>query len=297
MAMNLNGVSYIVRETMRNLIRNSWMSLASVSTVAISMFVLSFFLVLTINLNHVTAVLQSQVEMKIFINRHVPRSQELALLRQARHWPDVRRIDFFTKQQAAASLKQEFPDQRDLVALISKSNPLFDGYDVYTYRPQAIPQLAERFHKESIVHTVVYEGQVVSRLDKLSNILRWVGWIVEGLLGLATLFIIVNTIRLAVFARHREVQVMKLVGATDWFIRWPFVLEGMVLGILGSLVADGLVDGGYRWLTGAAAVALPFWPLAPLHSVMSEVLMFTLLGGVLVGVLASMVALRRFLRI
>lgn len=297
MAMNLNGVGYIVRETARNLIRNSWMSLASVSTVAISMFVLSFFLVLTTNLNHVTSVLQSQVEMKVFINRQVPRSQELALLRKARHWPNVRRIDFFTKQQAAASLKQEFPDQRDLVTLISKSNPLFDGYDVYTYRPQAIPQLAERFKKQPIVHTVVYEGQVVSRLDKLSNILRWVGWIVEGLLGLATLFIIVNTIRLAVFARRREVQVMKLVGATDWFIRWPFVLEGMVLGILGALVADVVVDGGYRWLTGVAAVALPFWPLASLHSVMSEVLMFTLIGGVLVGVLASLVALRRFLRV
>lgn len=297
MAMNLNGVGYIVRETARNLIRNSWMSLASVSTVAISMFVLSFFLVLTTNLNHVTSVLQSQVEMKVFINRQVPRSQELALLKKARHWPNVRRIDFFTKQQAAASLKQEFPDQRDLVTLISKSNPLFDGYDVYTYRPQAIPQLAARFKKKSIVHTVVYEGQVVSRLDKLSNILRWVGWIVEGLLGLATLFIIVNTIRLAVFARRREVQVMKLVGATDWFIRWPFVLEGMVLGILGALVADVVVDGGYRWLTGVAAVALPFWPLASLHSVMSEVLMFTLIGGVLVGVLASLVALRRFLRV
>ena len=297
MAMNLNGVGYIVRETARNLIRNSWMSLASVSTVAISMFVLSFFLVLTTNLNHVTSVLQSQVEMKVFINRQVPRSQELALLRKARHWPNVRRIDFFTKQQAAASLKQEFPDQRDLVTLISKSNPLFDGYDVYTYRPQAIPQLAERFKKQPIVHTVVYEGQVVSRLDKLSNILRWVGWVVEGLLGLATLFIIVNTIRLAVFARRREVQVMKLVGATDWFIRWPFVLEGMVLGILGALVADVVVDGGYRWLTGVAAVALPFWPLASLHSVMSEVLMFTLIGGVLVGVLASLVALRRFLRV
>ncbi|PSR33210.1 MAG: ABC transporter permease [Sulfobacillus benefaciens] len=295
--MNLNGVGYIVRETARNLIRNSWMSLASVSTVAISMFVLSFFLVLTTNLNHVTSVLQSQVEMKVFINRQVPRSQELALLKKARHWPNVRRIDFFTKQQAAASLKQEFPDQRDLVTLISKSNPLFDGYDVYTYRPQAIPQLAARFKKKSIVHTVVYEGQVVSRLDKLSNILRWVGWIVEGLLGLATLFIIVNTIRLAVFARRREVQVMKLVGATDWFIRWPFVLEGMVLGILGALVADVVVDGGYRWLTGVAAVALPFWPLASLHSVMSEVLMFTLIGGVLVGVLASLVALRRFLRV
>ncbi len=295
--MNLNGIGYIVRETLRNLARNSWMSLASVSTVAISMFVLSFFLVLTTNLNHVTTVLQSQVEMKVFVNPKVGRLKEISLLNKARHWPNVRHIDFFTKQQAANSLKREFPNQRDLVALISKSNPLFDGYDVFTYRPQAIPRLATRFEKDPIVHAVVYEGQVVTRLAKLSKVLRWVGWVVEGLLGLATLFIIVNTIRLAVFARRREVQVMKLVGATDWFIRWPFVLEGVILGLLGAVVADLVVDAGYRWLTGVAAIALPFWPLASLASVMTQVLLFTLIGGVFVGILASLVALRRFLRV
>lgn len=297
MAMNLNGLKYILGETGRNLVSNSWMSLASVSTVAISMFVLSFFLVVTTNVNHVTAVLQSQVEMRVFVNPKASRSQEYALLKTARRWPNVRKMDFFTKAQAANSLKKEFPNQRGLVQLMAKSNPLFDGYDVFTYHPQDIPQLAQRFKKQPIVRTVVYEGQVVNRLTKLSTILKWVGWGVEALLGLATLFIIVNTIRLAVFARRREVQVMKLVGATDWFIRWPFVLEGLVLGLLGAGIAAGLVDGGYRWLIGAAGTALPFWPLASLYSVMHHVLMFTLIGGFLVGGLASLIALRRFLRV
>ncbi|MHB1954443.1 MAG: permease-like cell division protein FtsX, partial [Sulfobacillus sp.] len=89
----------------------------------------------------------------------------------------------------------------------------------------------------------------------------------------------------------------KLVGATDWFIRWPFVLEGVILGLLGAVVADLVVDAGYRWLMGVAAIALPFWPLASLASVMTQVLLFTLIGGVFVGILASLVALRRFLRV
>ncbi len=295
--MNLNGLKYVLGETGRNLVSNSWMSLASVSTVAISMFVLSFFLVVTTNVNHVTAVLQSQVEMRVFVNPKATRSQEYALLKEARHWPNVRKMDFFTKSQAANNLKKEFPNQRGLVQLMAKSNPLFDGYDVFTYHPKDIPLLAKRFKQQSIVRTVVYEGQVVKRLTKLSTILKWVGWGVEVLLGLATLFIIVNTIRLAVFARRREVQVMKLVGATDWFIRWPFVLEGLVLGVLGALLADGAVDAGYRWLAQAAGTALPFWPLASLQAVMHEVWLFTLIGGFFVGGLASLVALRRFLRV
>ncbi len=295
--MNLNSVWYIAKETGRNLVYNIWMTLASVSTVAISMFVLSFFLVLTVNMTHLTTVLQSQVEMRVFINANVPRHSEMTLLKQADQWPGVRKIQFFTKQQAADSLKKEFPDQRDLLTLISKSNPLFDGFNVYTKNPNEIPALAVRFQHEKAVHNVVYEGQVVSRLSRLSVIMKWVGWAVELLLGLATLFIIVNTIRLAVFARRREVAVMKLVGATDWFIRWPFVLEGLVLGIVGAGVADLVVSQGYHWLIMAATGALPFWPMAPYAQVMAKTWDFTLIGGLVVGGVASIVALRRFLKV
>ncbi|MCL4319450.1 MAG: permease-like cell division protein FtsX [Firmicutes bacterium] len=295
--MSLNSIGYIMKETGRNLIYNTWMTLASVSTVAISMFVLSFFLVLTVNVNHVTRILQSQVEMRVFINPHVSRSKEMTLLQKSRQWSDVSKIQFFTKQEAANTLKKEFPNQKDLLTLISKSNPLFDGFNVYTKNPSQIPALAGRFKKQPIVHNVIYEGQVVSRLSRLSAILKWAGWGIEGLLGLATLFIIVNTIRLAVFARRREVSVMKLVGATDWFIRWPFVLEGLTLGIVGAIVADLVVSQGYHWLLVAAGSALPFWPMAPFHQVMQKTENFTLGGGLLVGGLASMVALRRFLRV
>lgn len=297
MGMSLSSICYIIKETGRNLVYNTWMTLASVSTVAISMFVLSFFLVLTVNMNHVTRVLQSQVEMRVFINAHVPRTQEMTLLQESRHWPGVKKVQFFTKQEAADALKKEFPNQKDLLTLISKSNPLFDGYNVYTKNPNQIPALASRFRKQHIVHNVIYEGQVVSRLSRLSVVLKWAGWGIEGLLGLATLFIIVNTIRLAVFARRREVSVMKLVGATDWFIRWPFVLEGLTLGLAGAIVADLVVGQGYHWLLVEASSALPFWPMATLHQVMQKTVDFTLGGGLLVGGLASMVALRRFLRV
>lgn len=295
--MSLNSIWYITKETGRNLVYNTWMTLASVSTVAISMFVLSFFLVLTVNMTHVTNVLQSQVEMRVFIKSNVPRAKEIALLQQVRHWQGVKKVQFFTKQEAAATLKKEFPNQKDLLTLISKSNPLFDGFNVYTKVPSQIPGLAKRFKQNKIVHSVVYEGQVVNRLSRLSVVLKWVGWGIELLLGLATLFIIVNTIRLAVFARRREIGVMKLVGATDWFIRWPFILEGLILGLVGAVVAEIVVGQGYHWLLIEASNALPFWPMAPFHQVMAKTVDVTLLGGLVVGGVASLVVLRRFLRV
>jgi len=295
--MKLSSLVYILREAGQSLWRNLWMALASVSTVTIALFVLAFFVVVTVNINHVTGLLQNQVEVRVFFKPDLHQAQELALVRDARHWPGIRQIHYFTKAEAANQLKAEFPNQADLLQVITKSNPLFDGMDVYAVQATEIPRIAARFAHNPLVHNVVYQGTVVSRLSRLTAVLRGAGWVLEGLLTIATLLIIVNTIRLAVFARRREVQVMKLVGATDWFIRWPFIVEGLTLGLVGAIVADGLVGAGYRWVINAAAVSLPFWPMAPWHTVMVRTSLFTGLGGIVVGGLASLIALRRFLKI
>lgn len=295
--MTLNSIGYLIREASRSLSRNLWMSVASVSTVAISLFVLAVFVVVSTNVNHVTTLLQNEVELRVFVRPKTTHAQEMALLRQVKTWPDVRKVDFFTKEVAARQLKREFPNQSALFAVIAKSNPLFDGYDVYTKNANEIPHVARRFNHIASVHNVVYQGQVVKRLTHLGHIVKWAGWIVEALLAVATMMIIVNTIRLAVFARRREIQVMRLVGATNWFIRWPFVLEGLAIGILGAAVAELVVSAGYRWVIGRASVALPFWPMSDFHAVFVRTALFTGIGGLAVGGIASVIALRRFLRV
>ncbi|PSR23459.1 MAG: ABC transporter permease [Sulfobacillus acidophilus] len=295
--MTLSSIGYLLRETGRSLRRNLWMTVASVSTVAISLFVLAVFVVVSTNVTHVTTLLQNQVELKVFIKPKTNRAQEMALLKQVRVWPDVRRVEFFTKVQAAAQLRREFPDQQALFQVIAHSNPLLDGYDVFTHTPDQIPAVAHRFARERIVHNVIYQGTIIKRLTGLGRIVKWSGWIVEALLAAATLLIIINTIRLAVFARRREIQVMRLVGATNWFIRWPFILEGLVIGLLGTFLSELVVGLGYRWVLARAAIALPFWPMVNLHTIMVRTTLFTGLGGLAVGTIASVIALRRFLRV
>ncbi|MBX5467379.1 MAG: permease-like cell division protein FtsX [Firmicutes bacterium] len=295
--MKPRTVWYLVREAGQNLWRNGWMTVASVSTVALSLFVLAFFLVLSLNLDHITGVLQSQVEVRVFVRASATRAQEMALLHTAEHWPQVRQIAFFTKEQAAQALKQEFPQEKDLVALINQSNPLLDGYDVYTREVSQIPAVVRRFSAQPIVQNVVYQGEVAQRLAETARVVAWAGYAIEVLLGLATVVIIMNTIRLAVFARRREIQVMKLVGATDWFIRWPFLLEGVALGLLGALVADLATDLGYGWVAAAAARALPFWPLASPAAVLAHAAAVTGAGGIAIGFVGSWAAVHRFLKV
>jgi cell division transport system permease protein len=262
--MRLRSWGYFIREAARSLRHSLWMSVASVSTVGLALFVLGFFGVIGLNLQHAAATLNQQVEMRVFFNPGVSRRAEARLVATVRHWAHVRRVHCF---------------------------------DVWTDRPAAIPGVAARLRHELVVHQVVYEAQVIERLSVLTQVLQDAGYVIEGLLGLATLFIISNTIRLGVFARRREIAVMKLVGATDWFIRWPFLLEGVMLGLVGAIVADAAITVGYQWLLARAQVTLAFWPLAPLPVIQQGTLVPDLVGGVVMGIIGSLWAVRRFLNV
>jgi cell division transport system permease protein len=295
--MRLRSWGYFIREAARSLRHSLWMSVASVSTVGLALFVLGFFGVIGLNLQHAAATLNQQVEMRVFFNPGVSRRAEARLVATVRHWAHVRRVHYFTKAEALRQLEAEFPHDQDLWRLIQEGNPLYDGFDVWTDRPAAIPGVAARLRHELVVHQVVYEAQVIERLSVLTQVLQDAGYVIEGLLGLATLFIISNTIRLGVFARRREIAVMKLVGATDWFIRWPFLLEGVMLGLVGAIVADAAITVGYQWLLARAQVTLAFWPLAPLPVIQQGTLVPDLVGGVVMGIIGSLWAVRRFLNV
>jgi cell division transport system permease protein len=295
--MRLRSWGYFGREAFRGLRHSGWMSLASVSTVGLALFVLGFFGVLGLNLQHAAATLSQQVEMRVFFNPGVTHREEARVLATVRSWRGVRRVVYFSKVTALHQLQQEFPHDQDLWRLIQQGNPLYDGFDLYARHPAQIPALAARLETRPAIHQVVYEAQVIRRLTVLTQVLQDAGYVIEGLLGLATLFIIANTIRLGVFARRREIAVMKLVGATDWFIRWPFLLEGIILGLLGAVLADAAITVGYQWLLARAQVALAFWPMAPLAVIQRGTLLPDLVGGVAMGMIGSFWAVRRFLNV
>jgi cell division transport system permease protein len=295
--MRLRSWAYFWAQALRSLRHAGWMSVASVSTVALALFVLGFFGVLSANMQHAAASLSQQVEMQVFFQPTATHGQELRVVDLARSWPGVRRVQYFTKTQALDQLKAEFPHDQDLWSLIQQGNPLYDGFNLYTATPSRIPPVAARLRALPVVHEVVYQALVVERLTTITRVLQDGGYVIDGILALATLFIVSNTIRLGVFARRREIAVMKLVGATDWFIRWPFLVEGLLLGLLGAVVADAAILFGYQWLLARAAASLAFWPLAPLSLIQRSTVMPDLIGGVAMGVLGSLWALRRFLNV
>ncbi len=291
------GAGAAVGEALKSLRRNGLMSAASVATVAVSLFILSVFLLAALNLDNLARTIESQLEVRLYLAEGLDdaaledlRSRLLAL-------SGVTEVLFVSKEQALNDLKEQLGDRYShLLEGVEEMNPLRDSFRVFTLGPAWVDSVAAAAAELDGVENVGYTHDLVQRLLRLTNALRLGGLTLVGLMVLATVLVISNTVRLTILARSEEIYIMRLVGATDWFIRWPFLLEGMFLGIAGALVAGVVAWQGYSWAVGWVYRSIPFMPVVPVYPLAWRLgLVLVAVGGV-VGALGSLLSMRRFLR-
>jgi len=286
-----------VREALTSIRRNGLMSLASISTVAVSLLVLAVFLLLAVNLEHTALVVESQLEMKAYVDEQASGQVISDLQWKISSLAGVARVEYVSKEEALDRLRAQLKERADLLEGVEEMNPLRDSFEVQVVRPEYLRGVAEQVSALPGIANVVYGEELAGKIIRLTRALRLAGLGMAVMLALATVFIISNTIRLTVFARRREIGIMKLVGATDGFIRWPFILEGMVLGLVGSLLSAAVVWRGYAWLVGRVRDTLPFLPMVPGRPVLPGLTLMLLALGAFIGALGSAISLRRFLRV
>ena len=294
--MKISTSEYIVRETLISLKRNSWMSFASIGTVAVSLFVLGMFLILVVNMNRMVASLESQVEISVYIKDEVRESGIRALEERITQMQGVESVRYVDRENAMMRFRERLGDQQFLLDALGDTNPLPNSFEVRLSRPDMVRTAAENIAEMPEVETAKYGQDVVEHLFDITRLVRIFGLALMFVLVLATLFIISNTIRLTVFARRKEVAIMKYVGATDWFIRWPFLLEGIVLGCLGGVVAALVLRGAYRVIATKIYDTLAFFPLIPENPFLHYVTAAILICGMFVGALGSTISLKKFLK-
>ena len=294
--MKISTSEYIVRETMISLKRNSWMSFASIGTVAVSLFVFGMFLILVMNMNRMVASLESQVEISVYVKDEVSDSGIHALEERITQMQGVESVKYVDRETAMVRFRERLGDQQFLLDSLGESNPLPNSFEVRVIRPDMVRTAAEAIAEMPGVETAKYGQDVVEHLFDITRLVRLFGLALMFVLALATLFIISNTIRLTVFARRKEVAIMKYVGATDWFIRWPFLLEGIVLGCLGGIVAALILRGAYRMIAAKIYDTLAFFPLIPENPFLHYVTAAILICGMFVGALGSTISLKKFLK-
>ncbi|MBP5199613.1 MAG: permease-like cell division protein FtsX [Schwartzia sp.] len=294
--MKISTSEYIVRETIISLMRNSWMSFASIGTVAVSLFVFGMFLILVLNMNRMVASLESQVEISVYIRDEVSDIGIHALEERISQMQGVESVKYIDRESAMVRFRDRLGDQQFLLDSLGETNPLPNSFEVRVIQPDMVRTAAEAIAEMPEVETAKYGQDVVEHLFDITRLVRLFGLALMFVLALATLFIISNTIRLTVFARRKEVAIMKYVGATDWFIRWPFLLEGIVLGCLGGIVAAVVLRGAYRMIASKIYDTLAFFPLIPENPFLHYVTAVILVCGMLVGALGSTISLKKFLK-
>jgi cell division transport system permease protein len=290
------SLDYVVRETAGNLRRNLLMTAAAILTVFVSLFLVGAALLLRQGVSKATLQWRGGVELSVFMNADAAPNQIDAVRRSLEQMPEVRRFSFVDQAAAFQEFQRMFAGQPDLVESIEAAD-LPPSFRVVPDRAEFVDAVGQRFEGSAGVFEVAYAKEEIDSLLKVTRVLQIGIGAAAIVLLLSAALLILNTIQMAIFARRREVAVMKLVGATNWFIRVPFMLEGMLQGLLGAAAAVGVVAVVRNLLAGAVGSNLFGNQLLPRSSDVVGTGLFVLVTGALIGTVGSAFAVRRFLEV
>lgn len=295
--MKIRTWEYFIREVFISLKRNNWMTFASISTVALSLLILGLFLIIVLNLNNMASSLESQVQISVYLEDDLSKDQTEEIESKIKKMQGIEEIKYITKEEALERFKERLGDQQTLLTALGDTNPLPNAFEVRLLQPELVKTAAAVINEYEGVESAKFGQDIIEQLFELTRMIRIFGLLIIVFLALATVFIISNTIRLTVFARRKEIGIMKYVGATDWFIRWPFLMEGMVLGFFGSVVAMFILRSSYGAVTAKIYDTLAFLPLIPEYPFLNNISLLLLVVGTAIGALGSTISLKRFMKV
>ena len=295
--MNFQTIEYYFHEVFLSMVRKRWMTFASIGTVTVSLFVLGVFLVLIMNMTKMAAALESQVQISAYLIDGLTAEEQKEIARTMKDLSTISKIEYVPKDQALKTLQERLGEQKKILDALGDSNPLPNYFLVTVKNSSDVKRTAEVIAEIYGVEEVKYGQDVATNLFDLTHLIRVFGLMLMAILALATVFIISNTIRLTIFARRKEIAIMKYVGATDSFIRWPFVLEGILLGFIGGSVSAIILRSFYAAMTEKIYATLTFFPLIEQFPFMNYLTLFLISSGMLIGILGSTISLKKFLEV
>lgn len=300
MIMKIKTFKYMLKQGIIGIWRNRGMSLASITTVAASLMILGLIITLVLNINGIAFMLQSQFDtVQVYLEDELSIEEITRIGTQIGSIEGIANIEFESKEQALQNLKELWGDQGYLLESF-ENNPLPNSYIIHLESIETADLVVNQLENLSGIDEVKYYKDVIDNLLRIANFIRTVGVALIFILIMIAMFIISNTIKLTLNARRQEVNIMKYVGATNWFIRWPFVIEGMLLGLIGALISTAIINFAYKSafdvITTRVYVILSSYMILPADMLPRVIVMFVVLGcGV--GVLGSIVSLRKHLKV
>lgn len=294
----VNRIRYNIKQALTHLNRSRGMTLASVFAITAMMLILGLFFVLSVNLNLFTEMIKSDYdEVELFLRDDVTTEQAQTVMDEVDELDGVEETLYRTKDDAMDIMKKRWGENGYLLDSLGE-NPLPNSVLVKVEDIDAANTVIDKSAKLDGVEDVRYYKETVEKLTKVTNSIQVGALILMAFLIVVSVVVVANTIKLTVFARAKEIEIMKYVGATNWFIRGPFLVEGIIIGVISSLISAGITFGIYSRVVAAVGLRVMTMfssPLVPAGYLSLNLIVIFLAMGVSVGACGSIISMRRFL--
>lgn len=295
--MKFNTLKYFFVDASKSLKRNRTLSIAAMITVLITFFIFGTFMLIGLNFNKAIEDVASKVEVKVNLQDDIKLIDQREIQLKLEEQPGVKEVIYESKEEAFLNFKESLKDNPGMLQGFDlQNNPLASSFIVKLEDPMYAEEIGNVVEGMSGVEDISkHQQDMINTISSFIDGVRIAGIVLFIVFVGVSIFLITNTTKITVYSRRREVGIMKFVGATDWFIRWPFIIEGMIIGFVGSLSASLLLYFIYKSVFGYIVSTMFLVSLVSPSFILSTLTWGFLAGGILIGALGSIVALRKFL--
>lgn len=292
--MIFENMGFYFREALLSFRRSALMSIAAILSTTTILIIVGGFLLISINSNLFLKNIESQLEIVVYLEDNISTAELNNLKSNIASIDGIKEVKFVSKEEAYQRLLKSLGEQKDILSAI-ETNPLPASFEVRAKDPKVIGQIANQIAKLKKVEEVEYGQGTVEKLLNFTYIFRRAGILILALLVSASILIISNIIKITVYARRNEIEIMSLTGATSWFIKWPFIIEGFLQGFISAILSIIILYKFYFFAINKVHQIIPFLPLVVGNMDLLPIGISILLLGSLVGILGSMFSVGKYL--
>ena len=295
--MVVNRITYHIKEGFRSIFTHGLMSFAAVCMIVACLLIMGSFSLIAVNANHMLSDLEAENEFLAYVDESFTEQEARSLQSSIEEVPNVSTVQFVSKAEAMEAFKEK--EDNDLVFEDLPAEVLRDRYRIHVEDISQMGETVKQVEGISGIARTQASLEIADGFVMLRNVASAMAIILVVMLVVISVFIIANTIKLATFTRREEIAIMKMCGATNWFVRWPFIVEGVLLGLAGSIVAFFLQWGVYGLIGRAMEQSgiLSIITTVPFKDMASTVLVVFLACGIVIGAGGSAIAIRKFLKV
>lgn len=297
--MKFESLKYSIKEAFKSIKRNRTLSIASIATVTATLFILGVITLTIANVNEIVDHLGSMVEANIYLLDDISESNRTKIEDKIKSIEGVNSVVYESKEDALAQVRDQLDDETgELSAGFDEKNPFPASFTVNVGEPEVIDNVVSAVENMEGIERIKDARSTIEKVSNLADSIKTGAVVAFIIFIMISLFLIGNTIKITVYTRKREIGIMKYVGATDWFIRWPFIIEGILLGLSGALIAIAILNVAYVMFINSFAQTLIFdFQLVGAAYIWKVVIWEFIACGLFIGSIGSIVSMRKFLKV